>query len=115
MASADNQFTPREVETAIARVLAAEREAREAITACEQEAEALRAAARDRAKRIAERAATRLAAIRTGMADKLARRLAAIDAEAVAPDPDAARDAAARARLDAAVERLADELTGAHP
>jgi creatinine amidohydrolase/Fe(II)-dependent formamide hydrolase-like protein len=114
MAATKNEsLTPREVETAIARVLAAERDARDAIAAGEREAEALRAATRTREKRIAERAAQRIAAIRAGMAAKLAGRLAAIEAEAVAPDPEAARDEAARARLEAAVERLADELSGA--
>ena len=104
-----------EVEAAIARVLAAEHEARAAVAACEREAEAIRAAARSRAKRTAERAANRIAAIRAGLADKLSGRLAAIDAEFVAPDPQAAQDAAAHARLDAAVGRLADELIGARP
>jgi hypothetical protein len=113
--SKSESFAAREVEAAIARVLAAEREARAAIDACEREAEAVRAAARSREKRIAERAAQRIAAIRAGMAAKLARRLAAIEAETVGPDPEAARDGAAWARLDAAVARLADELTGAGP
>jgi hypothetical protein len=114
MASANSErLTPREVEAAIERVLAAEREARAAIAAYEREAEALRAAARDHGKRTAERAAKRIAALRAGMAAKLARRLGAIEAEAVAPDPEAARDDAARARLDAAVEGVADELIGA--
>ena len=114
MAPAKNEsLTPREVEAAIAHVLAAERDARAAIAAAEGEAEALRAATRSQEKRIAEHAAKRIAAIRVGMAEKLARRLAALEAEAVAPDPEAVRDEAARARLDAAVERLADELIGA--
>jgi hypothetical protein len=47
------------------------------------------------------------------MAGKRANRLAAIEAEAVGPDPRAAQDAIARGRLPGAVARLADELIGA--
>jgi hypothetical protein len=104
--------TGREVETAIARVLDAERAARAAVERALGEAEAIRAEARAADKRLAERAAVRIAAIRAGMTEKRAARLAAIEAEAVGPDPQAAGDEAARARLDDAVARLADELIG---
>lgn len=104
--------TSREVEAAIARVLDAERAARAAVETAQREAEAIRAEARARDKRIAERAAARIAAIRAGMAERRAARLAAIEAQAIGPDPQAAEDEAARERLDQAVARLADEMIG---
>ena len=108
----EGAHTDREVETAIARVLEAERAARAAVEGAQREAEAIRADARARDKRIAERAAARIAAVRAGMAEKRATRLAALEAAAVGPDPQAAEDDAARARLADAVARLADELIG---
>lgn len=96
----------------MARVLDAERAARAAVEASQREAESIRADARVREKRIAERASARIAALRTGTAERRAARLVAIEAEAVGPDPQAAQDEAARARLANAVARLADELVG---
>jgi hypothetical protein len=107
--------TGRDVEAAIARVLDAERDARAAVAASQREAEAIRAEARARDKRIAETAAARIAAIHSAVSDKRSARLAAIEAEGVGPDPHAADDEAARARLDEAVARLADELIGREP
>lgn len=100
------------VDAAIARVLDAERAARAAVEAAQQEAEAMRADARARDKRIAERAAGRIATVRAGMAGKRAARLAALEAAAVGPDPQAVEDASALAHLAAAVAQLADELIG---
>jgi hypothetical protein len=111
----DDSGAGREVEAAIARVLDAERDARAAVSGYERRAEALRADARAADRRIADRAAARIAAVRGGMADKLAARLAAIEAQSVATDPQAVQDEAARRRLDDAVARLADELTEARP
>ena len=105
----------REVEAAIARVLDAERGARADVAAAQARAETLRADARARDKRIAERAAARIALIRAGMAEKRAARLAALEAESVGPDPQAAEDEAALGRLDEALARLADELVGKEP
>jgi hypothetical protein len=102
----------RAVEAAIAQVLDAERAARAAVEASQRDAEAIRADARAREKRIAERAATRIAALRAGTVERRAARLADIEAEAVGPDSQAAQDEAARARLASAVARLADELIG---
>lgn len=107
--------TGREVEAAIARVLDAERAARAAVETSQRAAEAIRADARTRDKRIAERAAARIAAIRAGMAERRAARLAAIETAGVGPDPQAAEDEAARSRLDQAVARLADELIEREP
>jgi hypothetical protein len=108
----DAAHSDRAVEAAIARVLDAERRARTEVAASQEQAEAIRADARVRDKCIAERAATRIATIRTGMAAKRTARLAALEAEAVAPDPQAADDEAARGHLDQAVTRLADEMIG---
>jgi hypothetical protein len=108
----EGNHTGRDVETAIARVLDAERGARAAVDASQREAEAIRAAARARDKRIAETAAARIAAIHAAMAEKRVARLAGIEAEGVGPDPQAADDEAARAHLDQAVARLADEMIG---
>ena len=110
--SKGENHTDREVEAAIARVLDAERRARTDVAAAQAQAETIRADARARDKRIAERAAARIAVIRAGMAEKRAARLTALEAEAVGPDPQAAEDEAARGRLDHAVARLADELIG---
>lgn len=107
--------TDREVEAAIARVLEAERDARNAVAASQREAEAIRAAARARDKRIAETAAARIAAIHSATAERRSARLAAIEAAGVGPDPLAADDKAAGTRLDQAIARLADELIGREP
>jgi hypothetical protein len=111
-ASRDSVRTDREVEAAIARVLDAERGARAAVEAAGRDAEGIRAAARARDKRIAERAAARIAVVRSGVAQRRAARLAAIEADAIGPDPQAEGDERAGSRLDEAVARLADELIG---
>jgi hypothetical protein len=100
------------VEAAIARVLDAERAARAAVDAARQDAEAIRADARARDKRIAERAGARIAAVRAGMADKRVARLAALEAAGIGADPQAVEDASALAHLAEAVGQLADELIG---
>lgn len=102
-----------QADAAIARVLAAEREARDAIAASEHEAAQIIEDAREQERRAAERAVRRIAKVRTGMGRKLEARLREIDREAGAADPQKAQDDAARARLDGAVARLADELIGA--
>lgn len=104
--------TSGDLEAAIGRVLDAERGARAAVAASEREAEAIRVAAHTRANRIARIAATRSSATHTAMTARRAARLDAIEAEEVGPDPDAAVDDAARARLDRAVARIADEMIG---
>lgn len=107
--------TDREVEAAIARVLDAERGARDAVAASQREAEAIRAEARARDKRIAAAAAVRIAAIHSTIAEKRSVRLAAIEAAGIDPDPQAADDEGAGTRLDRAVARLANELIGREP
>lgn len=96
----------------MARVLDAERRAREAVKQCEAEAARLRDAARTQEKLIAERAARRIAAIRAGMASKLATRLANIESATRTVGQDTAPDNTSRTQLVIAVDRLADELAG---
>ena len=103
------------VEVAIGRVLEAERRARAEVAASQQRAEVIRETARAADKRIAERAAARIGAIRAGMAERRAVRLAALEVAARGPDPLAAGDEAALGRLDHAVARLTRELIGREP
>jgi hypothetical protein len=96
----------------MARVLAAEREAKDALEASRREAARILHEARARAKAVAAAAARRTAAVRAAMARRLAARLAEIETQ-----ERAALDAGALApgeleRLDAAVARLAAELCG---
>jgi hypothetical protein len=101
------------VEEAIARVLAAEGEARAALAACAEQAEAEVQAARDRARAIAARGAARTAAVQSAVERALERLrrdhevqralLAGAGAGASAADDER--------RLARAAEGVADELT----
>jgi hypothetical protein len=115
MRASDPALAPdREEVEAIARVLAAERDARIAVADCERRAEALVAAARACDRRVAERAAARVAAIRASMGERRAEAIERIERDA--DDPQTAEDRAAEARISAAVARLAEELaTGDRP
>jgi len=112
--AAPPEQSARDVQTqlAMARVLAAERDAREAVAQAAAEAERLRAAARATEREIAARAANRATAVRDAMARRLAADLArigaAIDAERSAP----ATQPGDGERVRRAVEALASELTG---
>lgn len=103
------------VETAISKVLAAEREARESVLACHQHAEEFIDAARQEARLIGERCERRMQVIRQRHAQALTQRLAAFQDEsrqvkkAYVPTPEAL------ARLRHAVAALADECTGNTP
>lgn len=98
-------------DAAIARVLAAERDARVAVAECAQQAERELQAGRERERIITARGAGRAARVQRSVERRLERALAGIAAERAAlaqPATDAALDAR---RLAAAVETLADELT----
>jgi hypothetical protein len=102
-------------EVAIGRVLAAEREARDAVQACRQAAEAITAQAQIASRRIAERCERRLANARGGFERSGAAAVAALDADAqqmAIPQQLSAREIAA---IDRAVRALAEELTGNAP
>ena len=98
-------------DAAFAAVLAAEREAEEAVVACVAEAGQRRLAAEAAARGLAERAAARRLAWSERRAAALATQVAALRREAAAAAGPLALDAPAR--LAAAVDRLAAELCGA--
>lgn len=99
-------------EDAIATVLRAEREARQAIEGAQVEATHVAEGARADARRVAERTERRIRAVVAAFERELADRLAEIDAEAALiarPHVLAADEIAA---LDRAVRTIAQELTG---
>ena len=98
---------------AIARVLAAERDARQAIAAAEADVTHIAEAARAAARAIAERTEQRLQRVVECIERDTAARLAAIDAEAAALDPQHTDTAADDAAVCAAVALLARRLVGA--
>jgi hypothetical protein len=103
------------VDAAMARVLAAAREANAAVEECALAAQRRLAEARSAEKAIAATAARRAARVRAAMAGRTARRLAEVEAlerEALAhahPEDDDHQ------RLERALERLAAELTTQPP
>jgi hypothetical protein len=102
-------------EAAMARVLAAESEARDALERSTRQAARMLEEARAAAKAIAAAAARRAGAVRTSMERRLATRLAQIEAlerEALAAGPLLPGE---HDRLARAVERLATDLTRGEP
>ena len=103
-----------EVQEAINRALAAEREASAAVARAETEAEALLADARERARRLRQRAEQRATTLHETYGrlreKRIARELAATTA--VEPTIDPRRE---KTRIAAAVERVAGLLTGVEP
>ena len=102
-------------EAAIGRVLAAEREARDAVQACRQAAEAITAQAQLAARRIAECCERRLANARGGFERSVAGAVAALDADAQQMEISRQLSAQEIAAIDRAVLALAEELTGNAP
>ena len=102
-----------EIEAAFAQVLQAERDAEAELARCKAECAAEVARATRQAEAIAARAERRIAILNRGRAEAVERRIAKLDAAAVA-GTDAPRsgdgDTAGLAR---AAEALARELTGA--
>ena len=98
---------------AIARVLAAERDARSAIAQAEAEVTHIAEAARAAARASAERTESRLRRLVECIERDTAARLAAIDARAVALEQRQADVAGDAAIVRAAVEALARRLVGA--
>ncbi len=103
-----------EVQDAINRALAAEREASAAVARSEAEADALLARSREQAQQIRQRGAQRATALHERYARKrekrIARTLAAATAETPQVDPDEEK-----ARIECAVARVAALLTGVEP
>lgn len=100
------------VDAAIARVLQAEREAREDVQRCAVQAESLVEKAHERARQIARRAAHRSVRVQRWSAATLQRELDRL-AEQHARLEQAAARADAPSQLQRAVEVLAALLTGA--
>lgn len=103
------------VQAAIAEVLAAERDARDAIGRARLEVNQIDEAARAAVRAVAERTERRVRAVAHAFEHQLARQLAAIDAQASLLDvaqPLAGEETAA---LQRAVRALARRLIGAQP
>lgn len=115
MSSTLDRDTQAGADASMARVLSAEREAREAVEACAAEARVRIDRARALEKSIAARAAARAAAARASLAARRERRLAEIAAADRAIDPTATPRTEEHTRLALAIERLADELAGGPP
>lgn len=111
MAARDSFERPGD-EAAMARVLAAERKAREALEQSRREAAHILHEARAASKAVSARAARRVGAVRAAMERRLAVRLAELDAHEREALAAGGLDPQARARLARAIERLAAELTG---
>lgn len=97
---------------AIAAVLQAETEAREAIARSQAESAHIAETARARARALAERTEQRIRAVVAAFERERAARLAQIDAEAAAITRPQLPTADELAALDRAVSALARELTG---
>lgn len=112
MASGDSR--EREVQQAINRALAAEREATAAVERARDEAEALLSRSREEARRLRQRGEQRAAALheRYGCAreKRVDREHAAATVDPPAPDPREEK-----ARIARAVQRVAARLTGVEP
>jgi len=102
-------------EDAMATVLRAEREARDAIERSKVEASRLAEAARSSARAVAERTERRIRAVVNAFERELAQRLGDIDAEAALIAAPHAPRADELSALDQAVRTLARELTRARP
>jgi len=98
------------VDAAIARVLDAERAARDTVMEAEAEAVRLNEDARARARTIAERCERRIRSVLAVHDAHVAERIAMLDTEAASLGRPHVLDADETARLARAVEALADEL-----
>jgi len=111
----DPERAPTPAETALDEVLAAERQAREAVAECRSRGEAIRDLGRARAQHIRARAEERIAALHTRSDATVGRTVAALAAEARSLAGPGEPDEAQFGRLDLAVATLAAELTEGSP
>jgi chromosome segregation ATPase len=102
-------------EAAIARVLGAEREAREAVDRARLQVNPIAEEARAAGRRVAERTERRVRAVVDAFECELAERLAAIDAEAARLDAPLPLTPDELATLQRAVQALARDLIGVRP
>jgi hypothetical protein len=100
------------IEAAIARVLAAERDAREAVERATRNADALNEKARADARALADRTERRIRSVRAAYERKVTEEIAAIDAQAASQDVLQALSPDDGRRLERALQALAAELTG---
>jgi hypothetical protein len=94
---------------AIERVLQAERASEQKLEDCKAQAQAILAAARERAAAITRRADARLSRIHTAFLQKLQAELVSLQAPSTGADAGGCHDGAA---LQAAAARVAAQLTG---
>jgi vacuolar-type H+-ATPase subunit H len=113
--NAPTRLTSDPADAAIARVLQAERDARESIEHARREAESIAEGARAAARAVAERTEARIRGVAGIFAEDLTRRLAAIDAEAARMATPHFLGAAELRALDGAVKTLALALAGIAP
>ena len=99
------------VEQAIARVLAAERDAQRSLSQARRHAEESLAAARSRARALSERAEHRILSARLAVEQRIAAHEARARADIEGLREHAEPDATELARLQLAVRRLAVELS----
>lgn len=102
-------------EAAMARVLAAERDARQALEQSTREAAHAIEQAHAASRAISARAARRIATVRAAMERRMAARLAEIDVLEVTANAAGGLEAGEREHLARAVELLAAELSGGAP
>ena len=109
------RLTSDPADAAIARVLQAERDARQSIEDAHHQAESMAESARAAARAVAERTERRIRGVVGAFEQDLTRRLAVIDAEAAhMTAPHVLGEAELRA-LDGAVQTLASRLAGVAP
>jgi len=106
---------PDAVDAAIARVLDAERDARESVAQAGATAEAMLEAARSSVRALNARTERRIRGVRAAFEEGATREIAALDATAAEVGHERALGAAELARIDAAVEALAANLTESGP
>ena len=99
------------VSAAINRVLKSENDARKAVETCRRDVRHLENEARSRSTRILERADSRIHRVHQRQAERVARRLAALQVETDQIPVEAALDPETRSRIAAAVQQLAEEMT----
>lgn len=113
MSRADGPRGEMPANSAVTRVLEAERRAKQAIEGCRQGAAAFVEGARHQARRIAERTDARISAVHIRCDLDIAQRKAEIDAAARNIPTDIDLTDRDLAKLDEAVEALAARLIGA--
>ena len=99
-------------EASIARVLAAERSARDAVAQANQDAKTLEERARAEARSLAERTERRINAIRLAFDARARAEVAAIEAQASTGDANGSLSQEDMLRLDRAMAAMAAELSG---